>query len=91
MDVDTGADWGTVVIQDQTSERAMWSWGGGVEGEGHVLVFLSSQQLNWHTALHIIWLPRACNVVTVTVETNVDKQMSSWQSDVCTFMYLYVR
>ena len=32
VDVDTGADWGTVVIQDQTSKRAMWSWGGGCRG-----------------------------------------------------------
>ena len=53
--------------------------------EGHVLVLLSNQRLNWHSALHVIWLPRACNVVTVTLESNVDKQMISWQSDVCTF------
>ena len=32
MDVNTGADWGTVVIQDQTSERARWSWGRGSYG-----------------------------------------------------------
>ena len=30
--VDTGADWGTVVIQDQTSEWARWTWGGGCRG-----------------------------------------------------------
>ena len=57
---------------------------GGVGDEGHVLVLLSSQQLNRYLALHVMWLPRACNVVTVTLESNVDKQMFSWQSDICT-------
>ena len=42
MDVDTGTDWGTVLIQDQTSERTTWMTKEGVVmSEGHVCLCFS--------------------------------------------------
>ena len=49
--------------------------------EGHVLVLLYYQRLNFY----VMWLSRACNALTVTLENNVDMQMFSWQSDAWTF------